>query len=79
MKRSGRKYRIGVTCDFYRFVPEGQKVTNFQNRNLAWLSELLRDGLMQTAEADISIISAPLDAKTFRKILGDEKAYADYV
>lgn len=79
MRRRMSKYSIGLTCDFYRFVPEGREVTNFQNRNLAWLSELLRDGLMQAIDTNISIISAPQDAKLFKKIFSNTKVYAKYI
>lgn len=79
MKRRMRKYRIGLTCDFYRFVPEKHEVTNFQNRNLAWLFELFKEVLMQAADADISIISAPRDIDLFRKALGNKDVYAEYI
>src|SRR3990172_7092844 len=78
-KRRTRKYRIGLTCDFYRFVPTEHEVANFQNRNLAWLNELLCDGLTNARDTKISIISATQNARSFKKILGNAEVYAKYL
>lgn len=77
------KFRIGLTCDFYRFVPEGVTVTNFQYRNLAWLGELLHDALTQAADVakptTITTITPPKDAVLFIKALGNKAVYEQYV
>ena len=78
-KRRTRKYRIGLTCDFYRSVPAEHEVVNFQNRNLAWLNELLCDGLTNAIDAKISIISAPQNIQLFKKMLSNAKVYAEYL
>jgi hypothetical protein len=77
--RSMSKYRIGLTCDFHRFVPEGMDVTNFQYRNLAWLGELLHDALTQAEDVVISTITPPKDAVSFIKSLGNTVVYEQYV
>lgn len=78
MSRRSSSYRVGLTCDFLRFVPQKDKVINFQNRNLAWLAEILRLPLSKATNTTVSIITAPEDSAAFKKILNCGTTLSEY-
>ncbi len=73
-----RPFRIGLTCDFLRFVPQGQAVINFQNRNLVWLAEMLRIPFHAMPELEISLIAAGENFGDFASALGKASIPDDY-
>jgi len=79
MSRSRSSYRIGITCDFLRFVLQGDKASNFQNRNLAWLAEILRVPLAQAAATSISMVVASENLADFKKELNCDTMLSEYV
>jgi hypothetical protein len=79
MIRNRSSYQIGLTCDFLRFALQGVTVTNFQNRNLAWLAEILRVPLAQAAGTSISMVMASENLAIFKKELNCDTMLSEYV
>lgn len=79
MIRHHSSYRVGFTCDFLRFVPQGDKVTNFQYRNLAWLTEILRVPLAQAGATSISTVVPSENFAVFKKELNSDTMLSKYV
>lgn len=71
--------KIGLTCDFFRFVPQESRIRNFQNQNLKWLFNILnRKDLLQHSKVKVTLIHAPEDSKSFKSLVGNKEIFKEY-
>lgn len=71
---------VALTCDFFRAEPKSEGFVNFQTRNLAWLEQMV--GAKSTWArwgVKTSVVTAPIDAKAFKRALGNSATYANYL